>query len=65
MPSYDHTCTKCKKDFVVEMKISEVGVKEVKCPKCNSAKNVERNVTNTSYKAESVDRYNYSKNSGD
>jgi hypothetical protein len=47
------------------MKISEVGVKKIKCPKCNSTKNVERNVTNTSYKAESVDRYNYSKNSGD
>ncbi len=65
MPQYDHTCTKCKKDFVVEMKMSEVGVKKVKCPKCNSTKNVERNVTNTSFWSESVDRYNYSKNSGD
>ena len=64
MPNYDHTCTKCIKDFVVEMKISEVGSIEIKCPKCSSSGNVERNVTNTSYKAESVDRYNYSKNSG-
>ena len=27
MPNYDHTCEKCKKDFVIEMKISEVDKK--------------------------------------
>lgn len=60
MPSYDHTCEKCKKDFVVEMKISEVGEKKVKCPECGSAK-VARNVTNNSYKGESVNRYVWDK----
>ena len=51
---------KCKKDFIVEMKISEVGAKKVKCPECGSL-DAERNVTNASFKSESVDRYNYSK----
>ena len=60
MPHYDHTCKKCNIAFVVEMKISEVGVKEVACTKCGSS-DVERNVTNASFKSESVDRYNYSK----
>ncbi len=57
MPQYDHSCKKCKHDFVVEMKISEVGNKTVKCPKCKKSKDVERNVTNQSFKAESVNRY--------
>ena len=60
MPNYDHTCNKCKKDFVVEMKISEVGKKKVTCPKCKSA-DVARNVTNNSFKAESVNRYVWDK----
>ena len=60
MPNYDHTCKKCKKDFVVEMKISEVGEKEVKCPKCDSG-DVERNVTNQSFFSESVNRYVWDK----
>lgn len=60
MPNYDHTCKKCKKDFVVEMRISEVGEKEVKCPKCKS-KDVERNVTNQSFFTESVNRYIWDK----
>lgn len=63
MPNYDHSCTKCKHDFVVEMRMSEVGEKKIDCPKCKSAKNVTRNVTNTSFWSESVDRYNYSKDS--
>lgn len=61
MPQYDHTCKKCKKDFVVDMRISEVGNKEVKCPKCGKSKDVERMVTNTSYWSESVDRYRWNK----
>ncbi len=60
MPQYDHVCKKCKKSFVVEMRISEVDTKKVSCPECKS-KSVERQVTNTSFWSESVDRYNYSK----
>jgi len=60
MPHYDHTCEKCKKDFVVEMKMSEVDKKKVSCPECGSKK-VSRNVTNNTFWSESVDRYNYSK----
>ena len=60
MPQYDHTCKKCGNSFIIEMKISEVDVKKVVCPKCKSGE-VERNVTNASFKSESVDRYNYSK----
>ncbi len=60
MPQYDHVCKKCKKDFVIEMRMSEVGEKKVSCPHCKS-KSVERQVTNTSFWSESVDRYNYSK----
>jgi putative FmdB family regulatory protein len=56
MPHYDHTCNQCKKDFVVEMKISEVGKKEVVCPECGS-KSVQRQVTNKSFSSESVNRY--------
>lgn len=61
MPQYDHTCKKCKHDFVVEMRISEVGEKEVKCPKCKSSKEVQRNVTNQSFWSESVNRYVWDK----
>ena len=64
MPNYDHTCGKCKKDFVVEMKISEVDKKKVSCPGCGSKK-VERNVTNNTFWSESIDRYNYSKTNND
>lgn len=60
MPHYDHTCKKCKKDFVIEMRISEVGEKEVKCPECDS-KDVERNITNKSFWSESVNRYVWDK----
>jgi putative FmdB family regulatory protein len=60
MPHYDHTCKKCKKAFVVEMKISEVGKKKVKCAECGS-KDVERNVTNNSFTSESVNRYIWDK----
>lgn len=60
MPNYDHTCNKCKKNFVVEMRISEVGNKKVTCPKCQS-EDVARNVTNTSYKGESINRYVWDK----
>ncbi len=56
MPNYDHTCEKCKKDFVVEMRISEVDKKKVECPECGSAE-VKRNVTNNSFWSESVNRY--------
>ncbi len=60
MPHYDHSCEKCKKDFVVEMKISEVDKKKVKCPECGSVK-VSRNVTNNSFTSESVNRYVWDK----
>ncbi|MBI4383188.1 MAG: hypothetical protein HY579_04030 [Nitrospinae bacterium] len=60
MPQYDHTCQKCKKDFVVEMRISEVGKKEVVCPECGS-KEVTRNVTNRSFTSESINRYVWDK----
>ena len=60
MPHYDHTCNKCKKKFVVEMKMSEVGEKDVPCPKCKS-KDVTRNVTNNSFTSESINRYTWDK----
>ncbi len=60
MPHYDYTCNKCKKDFVVEMKISELDKKEVTCETCGS-KEVERNVTNTSFTSESINRYVWDK----
>lgn len=56
MPHYDYTCEKCKKDFVIEMKISELDKKEVVCSECGSKK-VQRNVTNTSFTSESINRY--------
>ena len=43
------------------MKMSEVGEKTVKCPKCGKSKEVERNVTNTSFQSESVNRYVWDK----
>jgi putative FmdB family regulatory protein len=61
MPQYDHTCSKCKHDFTVEMKISEVDKKEIACPKCKSSKQVSRNVTNKSFWSESINRYKYDK----
>lgn len=60
MPHYDYTCKKCKTAFVVEMKISELDKKEVVCEKCG-AKTVERNVTNTSFSSESINRYTWDK----
>ena len=60
MPHYDHSCNKCKKNFVVEMKMSEVGEKKVTCPKCKSA-DVTRNVTNNSFKGESINSYTWDK----
>ena len=64
MPNYDHTCEKCKKDFVIEMRMSEVGEKKVACPKCGSKK-VSRNVTNNTFWSESINRYNYTKTNND
>ena len=60
MPHYDYTCGICKKDFVVEMKISELDKKKVTCEKCGS-KEVSRNVTNTSFTSESINRYVWDK----
>lgn len=60
MPQYDHQCKKCKKGFVVEMKISELGKKKVECAHCGSA-DVERLVTNKSFWSESVNRYRWDK----
>ena len=64
MPNYDHSCEKCKKDFVIEMKMSEVGEKKVVCPECGSKK-VSRNVTNNTFWSESINRYNYTKTNND
>jgi len=64
MPNYDHSCEKCKKDFVIEMRMSEVGEKKVACPECGS-KNVSRNVTNNTFWSESINRYNYTKTNND
>ena len=64
MPHYAHTCEKCKKDFVIGMKMSEVDKKKVSCPECGSKK-VSRNVTNNTFWSESVNRYNYSKTQND
>ena len=64
MPNYDHSCEKCKKDFVIEMRMSEVGEKKVACPECGSKK-VSRNVTNNTFWSESIDRYNYTKTNND
>jgi len=61
MPQYDHTCKKCKHDFIVEMKMSEVGEKKVECPKCKKSKDVTRNVTNNSFQSESINRYTWDK----
>lgn len=38
MPQYPYHCTKCDKDFDVEMKLSEAGKKAVKCPECKGKK---------------------------
>ena len=43
------------------MRISEVGEKEVKCPKCDKSENVERQVTNQSFTSESINRYVWDK----
>ena len=64
MPNYDHSCEKCKKDFVIEMRMSEVGIKKVVCPECGSKK-VSRNVTNNTFWSESINRYNYTKTNND
>ena len=41
MATHPYRCPKCKRDFEVEMKMSEAGKKKVKCPKCKGSK-VER-----------------------
>ena len=41
MAFYTYHCPKCRKDFDVESKPSEVGVKPVACPECNGTQ-VER-----------------------
>ena len=64
MPNYAHSCEKCKKDFVIEMRMSEVGEKKVACPECGSKK-VSRNVTNNTFWSESINRYNYTKTTND
>lgn len=60
MPHYDHLCKKCKKHFVVEMKISEVDKKKVSCSECKS-NDVTREVTNKSFTSESINRYVWDK----
>jgi phage FluMu protein Com len=41
--------------------MSEVGEKEVKCPKCKKSNDVTRNVTNNSFQSESINRYVWDK----
>jgi putative FmdB family regulatory protein len=38
MAVYPYHCVKCEKDFDVEMKLSDVGKKAVKCPTCKGAR---------------------------
>ena len=64
MPQYDYTCKGCKKDFVVEMRISELDIKKITCPGCAST-NVGRNVTNASFWSESVNRYVWNSDKSD
>jgi len=64
MPQYDHTCKKCKEEFVIEMRISELDKKKVICPKCGS-EDVGRNVTNTSFWSESINRYVWNSDKSD
>ena len=48
----------------MEMRISELDKKKVVCPECGS-ENVERNVTNTSFWSESVNRYVWNSDKSD
>ena len=36
--TYDFSCKKCLHVFEVDMKMSELGKKKVKCPKCHTTK---------------------------
>ena len=38
MPTYQYRCSKCKKKFDREERISEHGTRKVHCPKCKSSK---------------------------
>jgi len=38
MPTYEYTCTACKKNFTLTMTLSERDTKRVTCPRCKSRK---------------------------
>ena len=38
MPTYSYQCQACKKNFLLQMTITEHDKKRVKCPKCGSRK---------------------------
>jgi putative FmdB family regulatory protein len=42
MPTYEYTCTACRKKFALTMTFSERDKKRVSCPKCRSRKVTQR-----------------------
>jgi putative FmdB family regulatory protein len=42
MPTYEYTCSACRKNFSVRMSLAERDSKRVACPKCRSRKVVQR-----------------------
>ncbi len=42
MPTYEYTCTACKKKFTLIMTLSERDKKRVSCPRCKSRKVTQR-----------------------
>jgi len=44
MPTYEFRCRKCGEEFTVRERMSEMGAREVACPKCKS-RDVERVVS--------------------
>jgi putative FmdB family regulatory protein len=41
MPTYDFRCTKCRKDFSVTLTLKEREKGKMKCPACNSSKQLQ------------------------
>lgn len=42
MPQYDFTCDQCKKEFTLNMSISDHDKRKVECPKCKSKKVIQQ-----------------------
>jgi putative FmdB family regulatory protein len=54
MPTYSYHCQECRKNFTVQMSITEHDKAKVKCPRCSSKKVVQQIVpfnTKTSKKS--------------